>query len=81
MIITGLSIFNYSFCLIHTRDPKLKKAHDEIMRRNMKRKLAHCKAIAEAKKSSSGASLVDNKRSPDEPTQLEEEDFYQFAGG
>eukprot|EP00795_Rhopilema_esculentum_P014788 gene14788-5894_t len=39
-----------TFCLIHTRDPKLKKAHDEIMRRNLKRKLDQKKATAEAKR-------------------------------
>ena len=71
--------FYCRFCLIHTRDPKLKKAHDEIMRRNMKRKIAHCKAVAEAKRSSESFSSG-NQGYPLESKRARDDDCNQGFG-
>ena len=59
-----ITLFPTRLCLIHTRDPKLKKAHDEIMRRNMKRKLAQRKATAEAKRAVSESLPSSNTQRP-----------------
>eukprot|EP00794_Sanderia_malayensis_P003232 gene3232-3712_t len=70
------SIQKKTFCLIHTRDPKLKKAHDEIMRRNQKRKLASRKAAMEQRKGSTDASTSTDRLSCEtKKSRVEESEF------